>query len=255
MNNPKSKESSVPCEHWQQGLITDSKAYCPYCHVKQLLLLTARTQTPMTNQQKTDSWIAATIELPSQENCYNRGITDSEKHHGIGLGTCIGSSATQTPNYAVRVAFELWAKHPDRGGKLPTDAHANGAYKDSRTYSAYYGFINGWKISQDHADLIPQKKALQEPVEKFCFCDDTISLQMVSGVASPEGYSGKITLKIGEEYRNYYHVVTDGTDLYALIADLRSTSNISGLPSYASTVIERTCSTLATYVALAEGEL
>lgn len=39
-----------------------------------------------------------------------------------------------------REAFEAWASHPDRHGKLPIEAHANGAYKDSRTYSAYYGW-------------------------------------------------------------------------------------------------------------------
>lgn len=41
-----------------------------------------------------------------------------------------------------RAAFEAWATHPDRHGKLPIEAHANGAYKDSRTYTAYYGWIS-----------------------------------------------------------------------------------------------------------------
>lgn len=41
---------------------------------------------------------------------------------------------------AGRAAFEAWASHPERHGKLPIEAHANGAYKDQRTYTAYYGW-------------------------------------------------------------------------------------------------------------------
>jgi hypothetical protein len=47
--------------------------------------------------------------------------------------------------------FEAWATHPDRHGKLPIEAHANGAYKDPRTYAAYYGWISGWKASREIA--------------------------------------------------------------------------------------------------------
>jgi len=38
---------------------------------------------PMTERERDAAWIAATIELPSQENCYKRGLVDSEAHHGI----------------------------------------------------------------------------------------------------------------------------------------------------------------------------
>lgn len=39
---------------------------------------------PLTYDAKRAMWIAATIEMPSQENCYLRGIADAERHHGIG---------------------------------------------------------------------------------------------------------------------------------------------------------------------------
>lgn len=42
---------------------------------------------PLTDGEKHAMWIAATIELPSQENCYLRGIADAERHHGITKGT------------------------------------------------------------------------------------------------------------------------------------------------------------------------
>ena len=42
-------------------------------------------------------------------------------------------------------AFEAWATHPDRHGKMPIEKHPNGAYKDRRTYSAWYGWMSGVK--------------------------------------------------------------------------------------------------------------
>ena len=41
------------------------------------------------------------------------------------------------------------------------------------------------------------------PTERFCFCNNEVSLQMVSGGAAKEGYLGKITLKINGEYVDY----------------------------------------------------
>jgi hypothetical protein len=38
---------------------------------------------PLTPEQRRNLWVSATIELPSQENCYYRGIADSEAYHGI----------------------------------------------------------------------------------------------------------------------------------------------------------------------------
>lgn len=45
----------------------------------------------------------------------------------------------------IRAAFEAWATHPDRGGKLPIEAHGNGAYRDTLTYAAYYGWMSACK--------------------------------------------------------------------------------------------------------------
>lgn len=45
--------------------------------------------------------------------------------------------------------------------------------------------------------------APKPPVESFCYCDDEISLQMVSGGGAEEGLFGRITLKIDGEYVSY----------------------------------------------------
>ena len=38
---------------------------------------------PLTPDQRKNLWVSATIELPSQENCYYRGLVDAEAYHGI----------------------------------------------------------------------------------------------------------------------------------------------------------------------------
>lgn len=40
---------------------------------------------PLTDGQKNAMWVAATIELPSPQNCYLRGMADAERAHGIGI--------------------------------------------------------------------------------------------------------------------------------------------------------------------------
>lgn len=40
--------------------------------------------------------------------------------------------------------------------------------------------------------------------EQKCYCGNHVSLQMVSGGGAPEGYLGKVTLRIGDQYRDYY---------------------------------------------------
>ena len=37
----------------------------------------------LTDEQRKNLWVSATIESPSHENCYYRGIADSEAYHGI----------------------------------------------------------------------------------------------------------------------------------------------------------------------------
>ena len=40
---------------------------------------------PLTDEQKNAMWVAATIELPSPQSCYLRGMADAERTHGIGI--------------------------------------------------------------------------------------------------------------------------------------------------------------------------
>ena len=44
---------------------------------------------------------------------------------------------------------------------------------------------------------------LQKPAEDFCYCGPDVSLQMVSGGGAPEGYLGKVTLRIGDKLKDY----------------------------------------------------
>jgi hypothetical protein len=41
---------------------------------------------PLTDEQRKNLWVSATIELPSQENCYYMGLLDAEAYHGITKG-------------------------------------------------------------------------------------------------------------------------------------------------------------------------
>jgi hypothetical protein len=43
--------------------------------------------------------------------------------------------------------FEQWASQPCRSEKLPIEKHPNGAYKDSRTYIAFYGWKSRAKLT------------------------------------------------------------------------------------------------------------
>lgn len=48
------------------------------------------------------------------------------------------------PEVDERAAFEAWARDPIRAEKLPLDRWpTNGAYKDTRTYIAFYGWKSG----------------------------------------------------------------------------------------------------------------
>jgi len=49
----------------------------------------------------------------------------------------------------------------------------------------------------------PAAPAPAVPAEDFCYCNDEISLQMVSGGAAPEGLYGRLTLKIDGKYVEY----------------------------------------------------
>ena len=79
--------------------------------------------------------------------------------------------------------------------------HGKGYPKYDRRISAYTEQLV--KHDQSIADLrsvIAEMEAGEQP----CFCDEHVSLQMVSGGGAPEGYLGKVTLRIGDQYRDYY---------------------------------------------------
>jgi hypothetical protein len=60
------------------------KAESAACNAALLMLMAAQpAPVPLTPEQRRNLWVSATIELPSQENCYYRGIADSEEYHGI----------------------------------------------------------------------------------------------------------------------------------------------------------------------------
>lgn len=48
--------------------------------------LAAQSAVPLTDEQMAKLWVSATIELPSLENCYRRGLKDAEEFHGITKG-------------------------------------------------------------------------------------------------------------------------------------------------------------------------
>ena len=51
----------------------------------------------------------------------------------------------------------------------------------------------------------PPAAAVSVALKKyFCYCNKEVSLQMVSGGAAPEGYLGKVTLRVGDQYRDYF---------------------------------------------------
>jgi hypothetical protein len=52
----------------------------PYLTISQLK---AAAPVPLTDVQRKNLWVSATIESPSNENCYYRGLLDAEAYHGI----------------------------------------------------------------------------------------------------------------------------------------------------------------------------
>ena len=57
----------------------------------------------------------------------------------------------------------------------------------------------GSQITLKHKPNLPCR-------QDFCYCDSHVSLQIVSGGASKEGYLGRVTLKIDDEYVDYIRV-------------------------------------------------
>jgi len=61
---------------------------CPHCGKPRNAPQPTQAQAgaePLTDEQKNAMWVAATIELPSPQSCYLRGMADAERAHGIGI--------------------------------------------------------------------------------------------------------------------------------------------------------------------------
>lgn len=75
-----------------------------------------------------------------------------------------------------RAEFEAWATHPDRAGKLPIEKHLNGAYRDTRTYTAWYGWKSARAIAAEpQIDGYPLWSGLPPPVERGMLSDAEIA--------------------------------------------------------------------------------
>ena len=57
------------------------------CFVCNMQTEAQQVAVPMTEAERTAAWFAATIDLPSGENCYLRGLVDAEAHHKIGANS------------------------------------------------------------------------------------------------------------------------------------------------------------------------
>lgn len=60
-----------------------------------------------------------------------------------------------------------------------------------------------YDTTQQREAIAAIKEALAQPEEDFCYCDDSISLQIVSGGAAVGGLYYRVKLKIDGEYVNY----------------------------------------------------
>ena len=80
------------------------------------------------------------------------------------------------------------------------DGHTLYAPKNTLMFSNFIGAL---------IELMPTLAARAQPAqavpdkEDFCYCNDEISLQIVSGGGADEGLYGRVTLKINGEYVNY----------------------------------------------------
>ena len=57
----------------------------------------------------------------------------------------VGSLPVRMMADPVVEAFEAWATHPDRGGKLPIEKHPNSAYINGMTYTAWFGWKSAYR--------------------------------------------------------------------------------------------------------------
>ena len=149
--------------------------------VLEALALAERTSYSETNQ---DKFIAAADAL--------RALLDAPSEPAI-CGVC-GYSGTST----------------DKNGQCPR-CHWDELVTPSggKLRSALNAMLTQFGMDEDewNKPTFDQARAAldapSEPKEAFCYCNEDVSLQMVSGGGAPEGYLGKVTLRIGDQYREY----------------------------------------------------
>jgi hypothetical protein len=93
---------------------------------------------------------------------------------------------------------------------------------EAKRLVAHYSLVPNAE-AKDVTVLLTHLIQVLEPIlskEKFCFCNNDISLQMVSGGAATEGLHGRVTLKVKGVYVNYVKVQHQSTDkVDAIIAN------------------------------------
>jgi hypothetical protein len=73
----RSKDSDPKRISWKPGYVSSAKVG------DKIYTAPPAAPVPLTPEQRKNLWVSATIELPSQENCYYRGLLDAEAYHGI----------------------------------------------------------------------------------------------------------------------------------------------------------------------------
>ncbi|UBM12819.1 hypothetical protein [Cupriavidus metallidurans] len=90
------------------------------------------------------------------------------------------------------MAFEAWARGEIRRDKLPLERHAgNDAYKDSRTYTAWYGW-QARAAQQMQADAGAVLESLAASFEKFFASTDTLDVAYIVGAIRAHKIAGAV---------------------------------------------------------------
>lgn len=103
--------------------------------------------------------------------------------------TRIVTTENQEPMFWVRLCSDGMYEGPIHNAQIERVRAQSGAWSPL--------FLGAAPVAQQ-----PQAEAVHEK-EDLCYCNDEISLQIVSGGAAPEGLYGRVTLKVNGEYVNY----------------------------------------------------
>lgn len=96
-----------------------------------------------------------------------------------------------------RILTSVWPNPPAQAAQADTANWFAGKYPNAAE-----------PVTQGEDGMQPSRPKPCMPVsplgiEDFCFCNNEVSLQSVSGGGAPEGYLGKVRLKINGEYVSY----------------------------------------------------